>query len=259
MPDDPPAVTVVNEHGASPIVLLCEHAANFIPARYGNLGLPPAELQRHIAYDIGAAAVARLLAQRLDAALALAGYSRLLIDCNRPPEAPGLIPARSEATDIPGNRNLSAEQRAERDRLFFAPFRDRVAALLDARLAAGRPTVLIGMHSFTPLFRGVRRPWQVGVLYLRAHRLAAALLDGLRTDAALLIGVNEPYCVTLAGDYTVPWVGEPRGIATALFEVRQDLIADDAGAAAWAGRLAGVLAPVAADPDAVTGLARAAT
>lgn len=252
--DAPPAVTLVNEHGAAPIVLLCEHASNHIPARYDTLGLPPSALQRHIAYDIGAAEVARHLARRLDAPLALAGYSRLLIDCNRPPEAPGLIPARSEATEIPGNLDLSPAQRAERDRLFFAPFRDRVAALLDARLAAGRPTVLIGMHSFTPVFLGVHRPWQVGVLYLRAKRLAAALLDGLRADPALLVGVNEPYRVTLAGDFTVPWVGEPRGIATALFEVRQDLIADSAGAASWAERLAGVLAPIAADPGAVLGL-----
>ena len=255
MTQDPPPVTIINEASAAPIVLLCEHAANAIPARYAGLGLPEAELQRHIAHDIGAAAVARRLAGLLDAPLALAGYSRLLIDCNRPPTAPSLIPTRSEATDIPGNRNLTAEERAARDRLFFAPFRDRVAALLDARIAAGRPTVLIGMHSFTPVFLGVRRPWQVGVLYLRAKRLAAALLDGLRTaDPALLIGVNEPYRVTLEGDFTVPWVGEARGLATALFEVRQDLIADDAGAAAWADRLAAVLAPIAADPASVAGL-----
>ena len=255
MPEaDPPAVTLVNEQGGSPVVLLCEHASNFIPARYGTLGLPASELQRHIAYDIGAAEVARQLARDLDAPLALAGYSRLLIDCNRPAGAASLIPARSEATEIPGNRDLSAAERATRDRLFFAPFRDRVAALLEARLSAGRPTVLIGVHSFTPTFLGVRRPWQVGVLYLRAKRLAAALLDGLRADPALLIGVNEPYRVTLEGDFTVPWVGEARGIATALFEVRQDLIAEAAGAAAWAGRLAAVLRPIAADPGAVLGL-----
>ena len=252
---DPPAVTIENEQGASPVVLLCEHASNFVPARYGNLGLPSAELQRHIAYDIGAAAVARRLARLLDAPLALSGYSRLLIDCNRPPEAPGLIPAHSEATEIPGNRDLSADQRAERDRLFFAPFRDRVAALLDARRAAARPTVLIGVHSFTPVYLGVRRPWQVGVLYLRAKRLAARLLDGLRAaDPALLIGANEPYRVTLEGDFTVPWIGEARGIATALFEVRQDLIAQETGAAVWADLLAAVVAPIAADPLPVLGL-----
>ncbi len=254
---DPPAVTVVNEAGTSPIVLLCEHASNYIPPRFANLGLPPAELERHIAYDIGAAAVARQLAGRLDAVLVLAGYSRLLIDCNRPLGVPGSIPVRSEATDIPGNRDLSPADRAERDLLFFAPFRTRVGVLLDARQAAGRASVLIGMHSFTPIFLGVARPWQAGVLYRRAHRLAAVLLDGLAEDPALIVGVNEPYRVTEAGDYTVPHVGEPRGLPTALFEVRQDLIADEPGAADWAGRLAAVLARVAADPRAVEGLASA--
>ncbi len=251
---EPQAVTVVNEQGASPIVLLCEHASNDVPPRYGNLGLPAEELARHIAYDIGAAAVARHLSRRLDAVLALSGYSRLLIDCNRPLAAPSSIPERSEATDIPGNRNLSPAERAERDLLFFAPFRERVAALLDARLEAGRPTVLIGMHSFTPVFLGVARPWQVGVLYRRARRLAAVMLGALREDPALTVGDNEPYRVTEAGDYTVPHVGEARGLATALFEVRQDLIADAAGAAAWGERLAGVLRRVADDAAAVTTL-----
>jgi predicted N-formylglutamate amidohydrolase len=252
--EDPPAVTVVNEHGASPIVLVCEHASNYIPARYANLGLPPEELQRHIAYDIGAAAVARHLSRHLDAPLALAGYSRLLIDCNRPLDSPTSIPVRSEATDIPGNINLSEAERAERDRLFFAPFRTRVGALLDARLAAAKPTLLIGVHSFTPVFLRVARRWHAGVLYARARRLAAALLAGLREDPALVVGENEPYRVTQGGDYTVPWLGEARGIATALFEVRQDLIADEDGAVAWAARLAGVLRRVAADPAAVAGL-----
>ncbi len=251
---DPPAVTVVNEAGASPIVLLCEHASNHIPARFDRLGLPAEELARHIAYDIGAAAVARSLAARLDAVLALSGYSRLLIDCNRPLAAPSSIPTISEATPIPGNEGLTPAARAERDRLFFAPFRDRVAALLDGRLAAGRPTVLIGMHSFTPVYLGIARPWQAGVLYRRARALALRLLAALRADPALTVGDNQPYRVTETGDYTVPHVGEARGIATALFEVRQDLIADAAGAEAWAARLAAVLAPVAADPAAVAAL-----
>jgi predicted N-formylglutamate amidohydrolase len=248
---DPPAVSVVNEGGASPIVLICEHASNFIPARYANLGLAPAELRRHIAWDIGAAAVARHIAAALDAVLILSGYSRLLIDCNRPLASPTSIPERSEATAIPGNKGLTAAERAERDALFFAPFRARVAAELEARLAARRPAVLIGMHSFTPVFLGVARPWHAGVLYARARRLASLLLAGLRADDGLVIGENEPYRITTEGDFTVPVQGDARGIPTALFEVRQDLIADDAGAAAWGMRLARVLGQVAASPDAV--------
>jgi predicted N-formylglutamate amidohydrolase len=245
---------VVNAAGGSPLVLACEHASNYIPARFANLGLPAAALQRHIAYDIGAAAVARHMAEQLDAVLVLSGYSRLLIDCNRPLESPTSIPVRSEDTDIPGNIGLTPEQRAERDRLFCAPFRTRLGEILEARMRARHPTLLIGVHSFTPVFLGVARPWHAGVLYLRARRLAAALLAGLRAEPALVVGENEPYRVTLEGDYTVPWQGEARGIATALFEVRQDLIADDAGAATWGERLTRVLRPLVEDAGPLAGL-----
>ncbi len=244
MPDqDPPAVTVVNAGGRSPIFLVCEHASNFIPARYRRLGLTEADLQRHIAYDIGAADVARQLSSLLDAPLVLAGYSRLLIDCNRPLAAPSSIPVRSEDTDIPGNIGISAAERAERDRLFFAPFRETVSAMLDARVRAGTPTMLIGMHGFTPVYLGERRIWQAGFLYLQARQLGQALIAGLReADPSLTVGDNEPYSVTLDGDYTVPWQGDCRGIPTALIEVRQDLMAAHAGATEWAHKLAGVLA-----------------
>ena len=244
MPEqDPPAVTVINAAGASPLFLVCEHASNHIPPRYGNLGLSPADLGRHIAYDIGAANVARQLSAALDAPLVLAGYSRLLIDCNRPLASPSSIPERSEDTAIPGNSGIGSNERAARDRQFFAPFRERVAEMLDSRVAAGRPTVLIGMHSFTPVYLGERRIWQAGLLYLGARRLGQTLIAGLRAaNPSLTVGDNEPYRVTLDGDFTVPWQGDCRGIPTALIEVRQELIADDAGAAAWSSLLAGVLA-----------------
>jgi predicted N-formylglutamate amidohydrolase len=243
---DPPAVTVLNEAGASPIVLLCEHASNHIPARYDRLGLRESDLGRHIAYDIGAAEVARELSRRLDAVLLLAGYSRLLIDCNRPLSAPSSIPERSEDTDIPGNIGIDAAERALRDRLFFAPFRERVAGVLDARLRARRPTILIGMHSFTPVYLGVSRIWHAGFLYAGATQLGAALIAGLRAaDPALVVGDNEPYRVSNESDYTVPYNGDARGIPAALIEVRQDLIARPDGQAEWAERLAGVLGAIA--------------
>jgi predicted N-formylglutamate amidohydrolase len=239
---------VVNPDGASPVVLLCEHASNHIPASYARLGLSEADLQRHIAYDIGAADVAAELSRRLDAPLLLAGYSRLLIDCNRPLAAPSSIPERSEATDIPGNIGIDAGERARRDAMFFAPFRERVAELLDARLAGRRPTILIGMHSFTPVYLGEPRELHAGVLYLRASGLGRSLLAALRAaDPALLVGDNQPYMVTLETDYTVPYQGDVRGIPAALIEVRQDLIDQPAGVAAWSARLAGVLAAVAAE------------
>ena len=251
---DPQPVTVVNAAGVSPVVLLCEHASNHIPAPYARLGLTQADLQRHIAYDIGAADVARELSLRLDAPLILSGYSRLLIDCNRPLTAPSSIPERSEATDIPGNTGIDAGERARRDAMFFAPFREKVAEILDERLAGRRATLLIGMHSFTPVYMGVARPWHAGFLFLRAARLGRALIEALRaSDPALVVGDNEPYQVTLESDYTVPYQGDVRGIPTALIEVRQDLISNSPGVLAWAETLAGVLRAVAENPGATSG------
>jgi predicted N-formylglutamate amidohydrolase len=241
----PPAVTALNEDGGSAYLLVCEHASNHIPAEYAGLGLPPEELTRHIAWDIGAASLARQLSALLDAPLFLAGGSRLLIDCNRPLRAPSSIPERSEATDIPGNRGLDAAERQSRAARWFTPFHARIAAALDARAAAGRPTVVLGIHSFTSRFLGVPRPWHAGVLYARAERFSRALLDRLAMEPGLVLGDNEPYKVNEAEDYTAPVHGDRRGIDAALIEVRQDLLADDAGTAGWAARLARALAPLA--------------
>jgi len=239
------AVTAVNEAGASPFVLLCEHASNYIPAEYGNLGLPPSELTRHVAWDIGASDVARRLAVALDAPLFLSGYSRLLIDCNRPLHAPTSIPTRSEATDIPGNFGLAPEQREERAARYFAPFQHRVTACLEARTRAKRRTIVIGVHSFTPVFHGVARPWQVGVLYAGAAALGSRLVTLLARDRALTVGDNQPYQISLDTDYTVPVHGDGRGLPAALIELRQDLVGTADGAAAWAARLAPALREVA--------------
>ncbi len=243
-PDAPPAVAEVNAAGGARIVLTCEHASNHMPAHYGRLGLPPAELERHIAWDIGAADLARALSRRLDAPLFLSGYSRLLIDCNRPLASPTSIVARSEDTDIPGNAGLIAEERARRATLYFAPYHGRITECLDHRAAAGIPTVLVGIHSFTPVFRGVARPWRAGVLYRRATTFGRALIGALGRETGFEIGDNEPYRVTLETDYTVPVHGDGRGIPAVLIEVRQDLLADPAGVEAWADRLAAALAAV---------------
>jgi predicted N-formylglutamate amidohydrolase len=242
-------VTVVNEGGRSPVVLVCEHASNHIPARYDGLGLAPGDLLRHIAWDIGAAALARRLSVLLDAPLFLSGYSRLLIDCNRPPGSPTSIPLQSEDTVIPGNQALAPEEIARREAACFLPFQDRIAGFLDARAAAGRHSTILGVHSFTPIFRGARRPWHAGVLYRDAAALGAHLLAGLRSDPSLIVGDNEPYRIAPDEDYTVPVHGDARGLPAALIEVRQDLLATSAGIEAWAQRLAnhltqpGVLRP----------------
>lgn len=237
---EPPAVEVVNERGSSHVVLLCEHASRFMPARYGGLGLAEPDLSRHIAWDLGAALLARELVARLDAPLFLHGYSRLLIDPNRPLVAPDSIPTSSEDTVIPGNMGLDAQERAYRAARYFTPYHDAVAHHLDQRQAAGSATVVVGVHSFTPVFRGVRRPWHAGVLFDGAAGFGHALVAALEAPG-LIIGANEPYSIHPHGDYTVPIHGDARGLAAVLFEIRHDLLGSAADIGLWADRLAGAL------------------
>jgi len=249
-PDAPVAAVMERGQGASPYVLLCEHASNLIPVSYRGLGLPEPELRRHIAWDIGAAALARSLSAHLDAPLVLSGYSRLLIDCNRPPGTPTSIPERSEDTVIPGNAGLSRAERANREAAYFAPFRGLVAAELDRRAVLGKPTILVGVHSFTPVFQGVHRPWEAGVLYADGAGFAGAMIAGLAASGGLTVGDNEPYRIEPEHDYTIPMHGDGRGIPAALLEVRQDLLLTDVGIGAWAARVATIL-------SSLTGHARA--
>lgn len=242
--DAPEPVAVLNPDGGSRFVLTCEHASNFIPARYDGLGLPPGELRRHIAWDMGAADLARELSRRLDAPLFLSGYSRLLIDCNRPLHSPTSIVTVSEDTEIPGNLDLAPEERAFRAETFFRPFQEAIARCVDCRFTAGTLTVLIGVHSFTPVFRGDARAWQAGILYGSAVGLGRSLIAALRADPALQVGDNEPYRVTPDTDYTVPVHGDARGIPAALIEVRQDLLATQAGIDEWASRLTTALTSI---------------
>jgi predicted N-formylglutamate amidohydrolase len=239
--DWPEAVEVLNEHGRSDIVLLCEHASNHMPAEYGRLGLDASHLQRHIAWDIGAAEVTRLLSASLDAPAFLSGYSRLLIDLNRPLGTQGSIPMLSEDTDIPGNVGVDATERTRRAEIMFSPFHDRVATHLDRRVAEGRPTRIVTIHSFTPVFLGVARPWHAGVLHDHASDLAEAILSGLRSDTALNVAANVPYVISRDADYAVPIHGDDRGIPAVLVEIRQDLLSTRSGIEEWADRLAAAL------------------
>ena len=170
------------------------------------------ELGRHIAWDIGIGAVSRLVADALDATLIAQNYSRLVIDCNRRPGSETSVPEISEFTAVPGNMRLSEDQKAARVRAIFRPYHDRIETELDRRRRAGRPVVLIAMHSFTPVFKGVVRPWHAGVLYNRDPRFADLLGALLKREEGLVIGDNEPYSVTDASDYTIPVHGERRGL-----------------------------------------------
>ena len=239
MPDWPDPVEVMNADGPSDVLLLCEHASSHIPAEYDGLGVSPHDLTRHIAWDIGAAGVTRRLSARLGATAFLAGYSRLLIDLNRPLQAQSSIVQRSEDTDIPGNANLDDSERTRRTARIFRPFHDQVSALLDQRCRQGRPTRLVSVHSFTPVYRGVPRPWHAGVLFDKAKAFGQATVERLSAPGRL-VAANVPYASSRDEDYAVPIHGDDRGIPAILIEIRNDLIADEKGQIAWADRLAEV-------------------
>ena len=236
--DDPAVYTIHRPQGASPFLLLADHAGQQVPRSLGTLGLPQAQLDRHIGWDIGIAGTTRALAQRLDAWAIEQTYSRLLIDCNRPLASPTLIPETSDGTVVPGNAALTVAQRQQRIEAIHAPYHARINAELDARRDAARPTLLVMMHSFTPVMNGVQRPWHAGVLYHQDTRFAHPLLRALEEEGDLVVGDNQPYSVTPSSDYAVPVHGEGRGLVHVELEIRQDLIADEAGQQAWAERLA---------------------
>jgi predicted N-formylglutamate amidohydrolase len=232
---------VLHPAGAADFVLAADHAGRLIPRALGDLGLDEIERGRHIAWDIGIAGVTERMAALLDAAAVLQAYSRLVIDCNRAPGHPTSIPPVSELTPIPGNAALSEDDRTARQAAIFDPYHAAIGGLLDARKAAGRRTILVAMHSFTPVFRGVVRTVEVGVLYHHETRLSRIMLDLLRAEGDIVVGANEPYAITDDSDYTVPVHGEGRGLDHVEIEIRQDLIADTAGQAAWAERMTRLL------------------
>ncbi len=240
-PDEPPAFSQWRIGGGSSFVIVADHASNRIPRRLGDLGLVAAELQRHIAWDIGCLGVAQQVSEALDAPLIAQNYSRLVVDCNRPPGAESAIPTQSEWTDIPGNRKLAAEEILARRTELFDPYHERVRTLLDARLAAGRPTILVAQHSMTDSYKGVRRGMHAAILYNRDRRFAGWVLDRLRQEPNLMVGDNEPYFLSDETDYTVPHHAESRGLPYVEIEIRQDLILDARGQAEWAQRIVRVL------------------
>lgn len=233
---------------AGGLAILVDHASNRIPPEYADLGLPPAELERHIAYDIGAGPLARLLAERFRAPAILTRFSRLLIDANRGEDDPTLVMRLSDGAVVPGNATVGAAERERRLARFFRPYHAAVEALLDAMLAAGRPPAILSIHSYTPLWKGTQRPWHAGILWDRDPRFAVPLLERLAAEPSLRIGDNEPYTGALKND-TMYRHGTARGLAHALLEVRNDLIETPAGVLEWADRLEPILRDVLRDGE----------
>ncbi|PPE75141.1 N-formylglutamate amidohydrolase [Solimonas fluminis] len=242
---DPRPLQVIGSTAEGSFLLLCDHAGFSVPRRLAGLGLRAKDLERHIGWDIGAAEVARRLAELLQAPLILQPYSRLVIDCNRPLRSAESIVETSDGCAIPGNWRMRREEASMRAQEIFHPYHDRIGSALDERRRLGLPTLLVSLHSFTPMLHGVARPWHVGLLSRQDARAAEALAASLQSDKGIVLGCNEPYALGDETDYSIPQHAERRGLPHVLIEIRQDLIADTAGQQQWAARLAQGLLPLA--------------
>ncbi len=235
---DPPPFATINPDGRFPLLLLCDHAGKAVPRALGGLGIAEHELARHIGWDIGALDVATELAALLDAPLVASTYSRLVIDCNRWPGGEGSIPEVSDGTPVPGNAGLTdADIRARADACFW-PYHNEVERLVGEFAARGIKPALFVVHSFTPAMNGVKRPWQLGVLWRSDERLPLPLLAELRKLDGVLTGDNEPYSARASYEYTLTAHADGHGLPHCSLEIRQDLIGTRDSAIAWARRLA---------------------
>ncbi len=258
-PGEPPPYELYNEGEGGRLLLVCDHATNRVPDVLDNLGLSDAELARHIGWDIGAADVTYRLSDRLGAPAVLGGYSRLAVDCNRSLGHPGLILTESDRTPVPGNEGLSEAQRQARVNALFQPYHQAIDEQITRLRALCRPDegpVVVSIHSFTPVFDGVERPWHVGVLWAVDGRLPQPLIARLRDDETLVVGDNQPYSAREGFGHTLETHGDGNGLANALIEIRQDLIDTHHGAEAWAERLAHALQDVLVDEDLYRPLAK---
>ena len=248
-PDDPPPFETLNAGGTSRALVVCDHASCRIPAALGTLGVSEIERTEHIGWDLGAGAVARRLSSLLDAPAVLAGYSRLVIDCNRPAAAPDRIPAVSDSVPVPGNVGLEQADVDARIAEIFTPYHDAIAAALERMTASGSLPVLVAVHSFTPqLVDGDPRPWEIGICWDKDRRMADPLIERLRADG-LLVGANEPYDFGVLTDYTVPVHAEGRGLPSLLIEIRNNEIRSAKAVETWAVRLAGHIRALLDLPD----------
>ncbi|MDX1562842.1 MAG: N-formylglutamate amidohydrolase [Gammaproteobacteria bacterium] len=245
--NEPAAFELIAGARDARVIFVCDHASNRMPAALGHLGVPAPYLENHIAWDIGAGAVTRLLRQRFDGAAVFGNYSRLVIDLNRALGDASSIPAISDGLLIPGNLGLSAAEREARAAALHRPYHKAIEELIETRSSGGRMPVFVGIHSFTPKFHGTDRPWHAGMLYDRDTRLAISMLQRLRTERGLVIGDNEPYSGRHTADYTIDTHAETRGIAHVGIEIRQDLIAGVSGQSEWAERLGDALEAALAD------------
>ncbi len=246
-PDEPAPFELIAATGLRPLVLVCDHASNRVPRSLDGLGLNSDTLEDHIAWDVGAGAVTRLLSERLQASAVLGGYSRLVMDLNRDREDPTAFPEISDGVLVPANLGLSVAVRAERTRALFEPYHDTLRRMIQERTTTKQTPVMICLHSFTAYQHGVLRPWHVGILWDQDPRVAVPLMAALREPGDIVVGDNQPYSGRHSADFTVDHHAETLGLAYGAMEIRQDLIEDESGQQRWADRLADVLEAVLQD------------
>jgi predicted N-formylglutamate amidohydrolase len=246
--DDPPPFVVLHEHGVAPALVVCDHASRAFPKRMARLGLPELAGWQHIAWDIGAGELARGLSHALDAPAVLAGYSRLIVDCNRQPDDIEAFRRHSDGWEIPGNAALTELDRRMRLACFFDPYHEAIAAMLADFRRRDVVPMMISVHTFTPEMAGHLRPWQVGVLWDKDEASARRLIEGLRAIEGLDVGDNEPYSGKHPADYTIDHHAEPAGLPHVCIEVRQDMLESPAGIERWVRLLSRLLRELIADP-----------
>lgn len=246
--DEPAPFERIDGTGATPVIIVCDHASNRIPRSLGDLGVDRRYLEDHIAWDIGAGAVARRLAEHFQASAVIANYSRLVVDLNRNLKDRSVYPEISDGVLVPGNLDLDPPAQDRRRRALYDTYHAAIAALLDEHTERDRAPAFLGIHSFTPRFHGTERPWRIGVLWDRDPRLPILLLEELRSIGGFTVGDNEPYSGRHRADYSVDHHAERRGVAHAGIEIRQDLISDPAGQDRWAGILCEALERVFEEP-----------
>ena len=239
-PDEPAPCDIIEAQTDRPLLLACDHASRRIPRSLGDLGIPQDFLDTHIAWDIGAGAVTRLLCERLGCGAVLGNFSRLVVDLNRELEDSTAFPAISDGVLVPGNLSLTVEARANRARSVFKPYHEALWRLTQSLSSADQRPVMIGIHSFTPYLHGLFRPWEIGVLWEKDARLPLPLMAALR-EGGVHVGDNMPYSGRHPADFTIDHHAEPAGLAHAGIEIRQDLICDPDGQGRWAEKIAAAL------------------
>jgi predicted N-formylglutamate amidohydrolase len=256
--DDPAPFVVLQEQGRAPAVIVCDHASRAFPRALDRLGIPELPSWQHIAWDIGAGELARGLAYALDAPAVLAGYSRLVVDCNRSPDDVEAFRKESDGWTIPGNQALTEPDRRLRLATFFDPYHESIEALLGGFRRAGRVPLVVAVHSFSPTLAGQVRPWHAGVLWDHDEANARRLLDSLRRQPGLVVGDNEPYSGKHPANYTIDHHAKAHGLPHLCIEVRQDLLSSPAGIERWVRLLARIVGELMTDPDSLRPLAKVA-